>query len=257
MLVGLVGVAAGCGHKSEARKSPATGAAATAEAGELVALIQAVAGEYGEAQEQPGDSGLVRADAIAARMVDRARQSPALAAFMPATEKLRAAITHRAQPVVIDRAASALIDDLIARRSLATAPPARPDLARAKQVYGDACASCHGVDGRGHVPVAEHLSPPPPDLALSDVINPLSPYQVYETVTYGIYDTAMPAFPTLSARDRWAVAFYIFTLRPAVCRPGPASPAVSLAELARATDNALVGRYGEPALACLRRHLGR
>jgi len=63
--------------------------------------------------------------------------------------------------------------------------------------------------------------------------------------------TAMPEFPTLSREDRWAVAFYTMAVRQPAC--GEPDARVALAERALADDNQLVARFGEPALACLRR----
>ena len=54
-----------------------------------------------------------------------------------------------------------------APRSTATVPDLRRDQVDAtdgETLYGNLCASCHGVDARGGGPVAEALSVPMPDL---------------------------------------------------------------------------------------------
>jgi len=95
------------------------------------------------------------------------------------------------------------------------------------------------------------MSTPPPDLHDPSAMNGLSPLRVYHTVSFGVRGTAMPEFPTLSDEDRWAVAFYTMAIRqPACTRRGPR---LSLSERARANDNHLVARFGEPSLPCLRR----
>jgi high-affinity iron transporter len=63
----------------------------------------------------------------------------------------------------------------------------------------------------------------------------LSPYRVYNTLTFGVPGTAMASFEAVSPTDRWSLAFYVLRLGhdgdPA---RGPAS--VSLAEQAVHTD---------------------
>ena len=69
-------------------------------------------------------------------------------------------------------------------------------------------------------------------------------------MTVGIPDTAMPAFGLVPEEDRWAIAFYLFTLRTPPCEG--ARPSVELAALSVSTDVDLIRRFGEEKLGCLR-----
>jgi hypothetical protein len=92
------------------------------------------------------------------------------------------------------------------------------------------------------------MSTSPPDLHDQSAMG-LSPFRVYNTVSFGVRSTAMPS-SRLSDQDR-AVAFYTMAVRQPACSPRGAR--VTLAERALADDNQLVARFGEPALPCLRR----
>jgi high-affinity iron transporter len=93
-------------------------------------------------------------------------------------------------------------------------PVEAPSLARGAEVYGQACASCHGALGRGDGPAAAGLSPAPANLADSIGLRNASPLDFYRRVTIGVAGTSMPSYETvLSPGDRWAVALYASTLR--------------------------------------------
>jgi high-affinity iron transporter len=44
-------------------------------------------------------------------------------------------------------------------------------------------------------------------------IGGLSPFKVFNAMSFGIANTDMPEFPTLSENDKWNIAFYVFSLR--------------------------------------------
>ncbi|HZI10777.1 MAG TPA: FTR1 family protein, partial [Myxococcus sp.] len=75
----------------------------------------------------------------------------------------------------------------------------------------------------------------------------------FNTTSFGVPGTSMPAWPTLSEDERWSLAFFVFTLRLPPCEGTP--PRASLERLANATDEELVKQYGPEHLACLRREL--
>ena len=47
-----------------------------------------------------------------------------------------------------------------------TIPLTRTDPTKGKQMYVEFCASCHGMNGRGHGPVSNTLKTPPVDLTV-------------------------------------------------------------------------------------------
>jgi mono/diheme cytochrome c family protein len=57
-----------------------------------------------------------------------------------------------------------VITALLVASSLLSSQTAMADNERGRKLYLQHCASCHGVDGKGHGPVAKSLSKPLPDL---------------------------------------------------------------------------------------------
>src|ERR1035437_1829888 len=51
-------------------------------------------------------------------------------------------------------------------KSKVTIPGNKTTATSGKQMYTNYCAPCHGVDGKGHGPVATALKTPPPDLTV-------------------------------------------------------------------------------------------
>jgi high-affinity iron transporter len=247
-VVGLFAAAAG----DHLRSAPARAADEVPGAARLVALVEDVAEEYAEAHEERPEAALaVAAVAREARTV--ALASPATRALAPRLEQVARAIRALRPPVEVEDACAAIAGEVIARGHVVQAPAREPDLARGARVYAAACAGCHGAGGHPDPRVAAGMETPPPDLHDPSAMNGLSPARAYRAVSFGVRGTAMPEFPTLSAEDRWAVAFYTMAIRQPACARGAARPALPLAARATADDNQLVARFGESALACLRR----
>jgi high-affinity iron transporter len=114
---------------------------------------------------------------------------------------------------VVAEAVRAVRSQLLDEYGVRLVPARRPSLARAEGVYAESCASCHGVNGAGDGPAAASMLPAPADFRNPAVTASLSPASAFNTVTDGIRGTGMPSFSTLSARDRWSVAFYVLGLR--------------------------------------------
>ena len=219
-------------------------------AARLVSLVEDVAEEYAESHETTPEAAIAIA-AFADDARDLSLEIPAARALAPRLERVARGIRALRPPVEIEEECAAIAAELMARASVKGWPAAEPDLVRGRVVYADACAGCHGVDGHPDPRVTSGMTTSPPDLHDPGAMNALSPFRVYNTVSFGVRGTAMPEFPTLSDEDRWAVAFYTMAVRqPACSQPGAR---VGLAERALADDNQLVARFGEPALACLRR----
>jgi high-affinity iron transporter len=129
-------------------------------------------------------------------------------------------------------------------------PRSRPNYARAKALYAELCTACHGVKGELSTAKILDFSPPATDFLSSDAMNPLSPVKAYYALTYGEYGTAMPSFPTLSDDDRWALAFYVFTLRLLPCEQAPIP--LPMRRVALSSDNDLTASFTDKALSCVR-----
>ena len=88
-------------------------------------------------------------------------------------------------------------------------PRAKPDLNKAKTLYANQCASCHGAEGFGDGDAAKGMNPPPINFHDIERYKQRTLYGLHSTITQGVSDTAMPGFPTLSDEDRWSLAFYV------------------------------------------------
>jgi len=85
--------------------------------------------------------------------------------------------------------------------------PTEELIAHGMEVYFDqACHTCHGDQGFGDGPAGLALGAR--DFHSDEPwVNGRKPSEVYRTLMDGL--GAMPAYPTMSARDRWAVTHYI------------------------------------------------
>ena len=98
-------------------------------------------------------------------------------------------------------------------KSLLGQPLTMPDLARAKVLFAEQCASCHGDVGHGdgwQVPKLD--GPRPRDFHKASMMAAMSPSRAYTSITVGVPRTSMGDFTVLSDRDRWHLAFYVLSL---------------------------------------------
>src|SRR5260370_23650779 len=98
--------------------------------------------------------------------------------------------------------------------------------------------------------MAATLDPKPTNFLDRDQMGRLDPYKAFNAITFGVSGTALPSFSVLPEDDRWALAFFIFTLRQPPCDHQP--PKASMEQLATATDAQLASKFGEGQLPCLR-----
>jgi copper transport protein len=94
--------------------------------------------------------------------------------------------------------------------------PVQPDaasIAAGHTLFLDNCVPCHGVSGKGDGPIGLTLNPRPADLTRHTAPGVHTDGQLYEWITNGYPNSAMPAFGTrLSDSDRWNLVNYIRTL---------------------------------------------
>ncbi len=162
--------------------------------------------------------GVAGADALA---VDAAALEHAIAARDPGAQ-----VSARA------RALATTLRDRFGVRAL---PSSAPDVARGQALFAQACASCHGLEGRGNGPAGAGLDPPPSNLGDPARMRALSPFALYSTVRYGIAGTAMAPFESvLDEAALWDLAFYAASLHatPAERERGAALAAAEPARLA-------------------------
>jgi mono/diheme cytochrome c family protein len=81
--------------------------------------------------------------------------------------------------------------------------------AGAKAFAAHGCANCHGAPGVNWAKYSEGLHPDPPDL--KEVVDQLSPSQLFWVIKNGINMTGMPSFALAGAKDDeiWSIVAFL------------------------------------------------
>ena len=188
-------------------------------AGRLVHLLDYIGVDYGGAVVD----GAVASDtefaemqeftASAVELMDHLPQKPGHDALVAQAAALRSAVLGKAPATEVARLAVQLKTGVGELYGLRLAPQRTPDLAGAAHVYAAQCAACHGAQGRGDGLAGQSLRPPPSDFHNATRQGSQSLAMLYNTISYGVSGTAMTGFGTLPEQDRWALAFYVGSLR--------------------------------------------
>jgi len=128
-----------------------------------------------------------------------------------------------------------------------------PDIEHGARLFAESCATCHGPAGHGDGPAAAALKPRPADFHSDEVMAGLTPFKAFNVIRFGVNGTAMVPSTGLDEKQRWELAFYLFTLRQPACDHAP--PRVALDELANRSDDELAKSVSPSDVACLRRRL--
>ena len=220
----------------------------------LVGILQYLEADYPAAIESRSEFELAEQKSFAAEAVSAAQElGPAAEQFVPRVKAVQARVDQSTDAEGVSRDCGALVEDLVLAGGLARSPRHAPDLKRGEALYQTNCAACHAADGSGNVPIAATMEPQPANFRDPELMGGLTPYKAFNTTSFGVPGTAMPAYPTLSEDERWSLAFFVFTMRLPPCEG--TAPRASLERLANATDDDLVKAFGEDKLACLRRSL--
>src|SRR3989338_9232206 len=106
----------------------------------------------------------------------------------------------------------------MAQHTASAERPAR-DLAAGQTAYGQSCARCHGVDGRGDGVDAKRFYPRPRDLTMGVYKfrstasgTPPTDEDLFQTITRGLAGSNMPDWQHLSEEARWQLVEYLKSL---------------------------------------------
>ncbi len=199
--------------------------------------------DQGELAEQLG---------FAQEALNAARElGPEAAALVPRLESIVVRVKAGEDPDGVSRDCRALALEVVQLGHLEQSPRRPPDLELGKKEWLATCAACHGETGDGKTPVAAALKPPPASFQDEELMATLTPYKAFNVTAFGVKGTAMTAFPQYTDEQRWALTFYLFTLRQPQCVGAP--PKATLDALATSTDGVLAAQFGAGALPCLRR----
>ena len=239
-LMFLAGALALAGAPGCARPSPPPPPAVAdgGDAQRLVALVDYIGGDYAGAVRD----GRVLDEGEYAEQLTFAADARILAkglgADPPLLEALREVerlVEAKADPETVRLACRKARGTAFASFGLETTPLERPNLRRARALYAESCATCHGATGDADTERARTLDPAPAQFRDPLRLGQLSPYRTYNTLTFGVPGTAMASFETLTPEDRWSLAFFVFRLGHEGDPVG--SPvALTLADMALKTD---------------------
>jgi high-affinity iron transporter len=225
---------------------------ASSDAEHLVAILQYLESDYPAAVSSGDAAELAEQRSLSGEAVAIARRLPARLASVQRVEAIDERVAHGTDAAQVSAECSSLVDDLLVTANVAHSPTTPPDLGQGATLFAAACAPCHGPSGRGDGPAALGLNPKPASFHSDDVMRTLTPFKAQSVVRFGVKGTAMAPFG-LDERQRWALAFYLFTLRQPLCNHSP--PRLPLDELANGTDDDLGARVGRQEIACLRQRL--
>ena len=76
-------------------------------------------------------------------------------------------------------------------------------------LFENNCASCHGISGQGNGVLASGLEPAPTDFTDKTRAENRSLLGLFDAISNGLDDTAMPAFTQLKEQQKWSLAFYV------------------------------------------------
>jgi high-affinity iron transporter len=218
----------------------------------LVGILQYLESDYPPAVRSKSESELAEHRALIDEAISTASQlGTAARPFQGPLQALSARIQKADDPDGVSRDCAELIEELVTTAGLSRSPRRPPDMEKGKELYAVGCAACHAADGSGKVEIADQFQPKPPSFLEPEPLDFSAPYKVFNVLTFGIGGTQMPAFSVLKDDERWAIAFYLFTLRQPPCDHKP--PRASLERLAISTDSQLASAFGAKEVACLRR----
>ena len=240
-----------CGRTAPVPAPPPDGG----DAQRLVALLDYVAGDYGLNFR---DGRIVDPGEYAEhlRFVDETRaMAEQLTPSHGGDDRLRglleqaaAAVKAKAEPPLVEAACRQAREIAIARFGLRTTPATRPSLGHAQALYAQNCAVCHGPSGDADTERARTLDPRPARFREPGRLAAMSPYRVFNALTFGVPGTGMASFETLTPEERWDLAFYVFRLgHDHQKQVGPR--AISLTEMATDSDDQILARLrSEPGV---------
>lgn len=190
------------------------------EAQRIISILDYMVGDYTEAVVEEGGK-IVNKDEYQ-EMINFITEVKQLAPSLdipkdwPLDAQIRtieALIRRKASLSAIQSTTSVIRERMILHYSIPTYPVKFPDMALGKKLYEQSCVSCHAGDGSARTELAKNMEPPPRVLSDSAVLDKLSPFKVFNTLTYGVKNTQMASFASLSEEERWALSAYVFTFR--------------------------------------------
>ncbi|WP_299011073.1 cytochrome c/FTR1 family iron permease [uncultured Shewanella sp.] len=125
---------------------------------------------------------------------------------------LQTSIKNKQDILVIKEISSKLRSALLTLMPESSLPKHLVSSMATAQLFQENCASCHGIEGQGNGVLAANLSPEPTDFTDLARAENRSILGLFDAISDGLDDTAMPAFTQLKEQERWSLAFYVSSL---------------------------------------------
>lgn len=122
---------------------------------------------------------------------------------------LQTAIQNKQEIDTIRQMSRSLRGTLLALMPQSSLPDRLISKATVEQLFESHCVSCHGASGGGDGVLAAKLEPTPTDFTDKERALNRSLLGLYDAISNGIDDTAMPAFGQLTEQQRWSLAFHV------------------------------------------------
>jgi len=136
-------------------------------------------------------------------------ENPIKAELIKQSATLSNLVKQKAAAGEISQLTTQMHHTIIKAYKITVVPRKQPDIKKAKLLYAEQCASCHGAEGFGDGPAAVGMEPPPINFHDIKRYKQRTLYGLHSTITQGVSDTAMAAYDQLSDNDRWSLAFYV------------------------------------------------
>jgi len=136
-------------------------------------------------------------------------QNPQKAAISRQVQELNRAIQSKSPGSDVAALSRNTITLLVDSYDINISPSVLPSITRGQQLFQENCIACHGVNGMGDGMQAAQLTPRPANFHDRSRQQYRNIYSLFNTVSLGVEETAMPSFSQLSVNDRWALAFYV------------------------------------------------
>ena len=104
---------------------------------------------------------------------------------------------------------------LLPLKTMGAAPASSPEkVEKGKKLFENNCVACHGSGGKGDGVAAAALNPTPRNLVTGPYNGGGTPDEVFATITNGLKGSSvMAGFKNLSEEERWALTFFVLSLK--------------------------------------------
>jgi high-affinity iron transporter len=173
---------------------------------------------------------------------------------------LHRALDERQKPAAVAALCLQARELIVLAHGVTLSPETTPSRAGGEQLFAQTgCTTCHGADGSAQTEAASKLTPKPANFLDGQRMAAVSPHRAFHAISFGVAGTAMQAYPQLSDKQRWDLAFYVLSLQHAredraaggrwLQRAQPPGLPLSAGGLAALTDDDIRARLSDAGTA--------